>query len=90
LSSSAELLVKFPAPKRSENYALSTDPKCSKSHLQPSKFQKFPRGRNPRTPLLRGPLRGGKGRGGEQGVEGRGGGAVAHSGGAAVHRKQQK
>ena len=66
-------------------YALSTDPKCTKSHLQPSKFQKFSRGRNPRTPPSKGAAsrREGKGRRGGGGGEGRGS-SGAFRGGAAV------
>ena len=48
-------------------------PNLTYSHLN---FKNFPGGETPGPPLLRGPLRGGKGRGGEEGVEGRGGGAA--------------
>jgi len=46
-------------------YKSLTHPKCTKSHLQWSRFQKiFPGGRNPRTPAFEGPL---CGRGGREG-----------------------
>ena len=68
--------LNFLSPKWLCYKASLTHPKCTKSHLQRSKFQKKFLGREtPGPPLLRGPLRGGGG--GEEGeegeVEGRGG-----------------
>jgi len=70
-------MTQFLSPKWLCYKSSLTYPKCTKSHLQRSRFQKIFPGRNPRTPAFEGPLRGGggsgEGGGKGKGDEGRGG-----------------
>ena len=57
-------------------FVLINCPKCTKSHLQQSRFQKFSRGKDTRTPVSKGATSwrgaGGRYRGGDMGSEGGG------------------